>query len=262
MSHSALDRHFVEREIVALLQQHGIDTWYAPSEIASASQWERSIIGALDLCEWFLVVLTANSISSQWVHREIHWAADERPNRIVPVLAEDCDWKKGHLILRTIQLVDFRRPTDDAKKQLLQVFGIQFDAREATVIGALRAATERGDPEAQFSLARRCEMGKGVRRNEVEAARLYLDLAERGYAPAQVQLARCYESGRGVPRNDKEAARWCQEAATQGSADGQYLLGVFYFYGIGVQEDQSKATHWIRKAAQQGHPAALKALKG
>jgi hypothetical protein len=41
IGHSTQDREFVEREVAALLEGHGIDTWYAPSDIQSSEPGTR-----------------------------------------------------------------------------------------------------------------------------------------------------------------------------------------------------------------------------
>ena len=63
------------------------------------------------------------------------------------------------------------------------------------------------------------------------AIRLLRPLAERGDAEAQNNLGVMYDNGRGVPRDDTEAAKWFRKAADQGIADAQYNIGVMYFNG-------------------------------
>ena len=46
--------------------------------------------------------------------------------------------------------------------------------------------------------------GKGIAKNDVEAARWYRLAAEQGYAPAQATLGLLYFQGVGVPQNDAE----------------------------------------------------------
>src|SRR5262245_3314838 len=109
ISHSTADRAFVEHEIVQVLDRHGIDRWYCQDDIQSAADWEEKIRRGLELCDWFLVVMSPRSLASRWVRAEVHWALDERPDRIVPVLFEECAWQDLHLLLRCVQHVDFRQ---------------------------------------------------------------------------------------------------------------------------------------------------------
>jgi len=124
ISHATKDRDFVEKEIISLLQRHGIQTWYSKDDIQTASHWEQTIRLGLESCDWFLVVLTPRSVTSPWVQAEVHWALDERNDRFVPVLAEDCEWLKIHLMMRTIQFVDFRQVRGEAQRRLLKCWNI------------------------------------------------------------------------------------------------------------------------------------------
>jgi TPR repeat protein len=62
--------------------------------------------------------------------------------------------------------------------------------------------------------------------------------------------------GRGVPRDDVEAAKWFRLAADQGDATAQFNLGVMYAEGQGVAQDYGEAMKWYRLAADQRHAQA------
>jgi TPR repeat protein len=96
-----------------------------------------------------------------------------------------------------------------------------------------------------------------LRGDYATALRLWLPLAQRGIVAAQNNVATVYESGgRGVPRDEVEAARWFHRAAEQGSADAQNNLGAMYSEGRGTLQDFGEAVRWWRSAAEQGHAAA------
>ena len=128
ISYASEDREFVRREIVALLNRLGVATWFATEDIRSATDWEGSIREGLESCDWFLVAMSPNSLASQWVQAETHWALDERPGHVVPVLIENCDLSKWHLKLRRIQHVDFRHDLSRRRPKLLEVWGKKADA--------------------------------------------------------------------------------------------------------------------------------------
>jgi TIR domain-containing protein len=125
ISHAAADRAFVTGELVPALTQRGINTWFSEEEIRTASRWEQAIRAGLESCDWFLVVLTPRSVASRWVQAEVHWALDERPDRFIPVLLETCDWRSLHLMLRTIQYVDFRSNREEAWRKLLAIWNAE-----------------------------------------------------------------------------------------------------------------------------------------
>src|SRR5438046_1433154 len=86
ISHSSHNRAFVERELLPLLKSNGIGTWYSRDDIRTAEDWERSILRGLRECDWFLLVMSPQAAHSRWVRDEVHWAMDERPEHVIPLL--------------------------------------------------------------------------------------------------------------------------------------------------------------------------------
>jgi hypothetical protein len=124
--HSAADRLLLAREIVPLLNAHGIDTWFASDDVQTAAEWESSIRKGLEVCDWFLIALSPNALASSWVRTEVHWAAERRQGRIVPVMLESCDPAVLHLRLTQIQYVDFTTVSDRARQKLLAAWGVSY----------------------------------------------------------------------------------------------------------------------------------------
>jgi TPR repeat protein len=69
-------------------------------------------------------------------------------------------------------------------------------------------------------------MGRGVPKDEAEAAALYLKAAQQGNSAAQVSLAYTYEMGRGMPKDKSQAISWYVKAAEQGNPDAQRNLSL------------------------------------
>ena len=107
---------------------------------------------------------------------------------------------------------------------------------------------EQGEAVAQNELGSRYYAGRGVDRDDVEAARWIRLAAAQGYAPAQYNLGLLHFRNRGVAGNDAEAARWYRAAAEQGYAPAQAGLGYLHIYGAGVEEDRVLAYMWIELA--------------
>lgn len=134
ISSSELDYEFVEREIIGLLIANGISPWIARRDVQSGTRWEAAIQDALQECPWFLVVLSKASVESNWVRAEFAWAVANRwPDRIVPVLIEDCDVKNVHLWLPQLQLVRFA-DGEVAWQKLLSRFQITGSRPDPTAI--------------------------------------------------------------------------------------------------------------------------------
>ena len=151
-----------------------------------------------------------------------------------------------------------------------------------------RRAALQGDVHAQFRLGFLYAYGRGVDRDDMQAADWYgraaaqgnraaqaaLDelraegrlptpggsrdalllrsAADRGGATAQYQLGVRYATGEGVPQDAQQAVYWYRLAAEQGIAPAQYQLGLRYANGDGVTRDYAEAVKWYRRAAEQG----------
>ena len=70
-----------------------------------------------------------------------------------------------------------------------------------------------------------------------------LNLANAGNSEAQYEIAVRYLVGRGIEQSYVEAAKWLQEAAAGGVISAQYNLGVLYDSGRGVEADAPKGRH-------------------
>ena len=127
ISHSSRDRVFVEK-LVGVLREHGIACWYAPTAILGAQQWQDEIGHALRRCNWFLLVLSKNSLESKWVKRELSYALeDDRYNEhILSIVKTPGDYRSLSWTLTSLQRVDFAGNFDDACASLLRVWGVVY----------------------------------------------------------------------------------------------------------------------------------------
>ena len=64
--------------------------------------------------------------------------------------------------------------------------------------------------------------------------------ADQGYAVAQDALGYVYLEGRGMPKDDQQAAAWFRKAADQGYVPAQNKLGFLYQNGEGVEKDSCR----------------------
>lgn len=73
---------------------------------------------------------------------------------------------------------------------------------------------------------------------------------------SQAALGWMYLHGKGVPRNDGEAARLIKASAESGNIAAAAVLGAMYLNGAAVEKDPVLAEKWISKAADAGHKGA------
>jgi len=73
----------------------------------------------------------------------------------------------------------------------------------------LRERAAAGDPEAQFTLGKNYEAGRGgLKKDYAEAANWYRRSADQGNVYAQASLGILYHAGKGVPLDNVQAEMW------------------------------------------------------
>ena len=85
LSHSSRDAKFVKR-LSRVLNDHRVDSFVSGRHIRGAQEWHDEVGEALRRCDWFLVVLSPESVSSKWVKYELIYALQETRyrERILP----------------------------------------------------------------------------------------------------------------------------------------------------------------------------------
>ncbi len=114
ISFSGNDRHFVEK-IAEDLQREGIRCWYAPEEMKMGDAIRQHVNQLIRVQDKLLVVLSAFSVESDWIQREVAAAIEEERNRhravLFPVRLDNgrMDAEKVWLddLQRTHQIYDF-----------------------------------------------------------------------------------------------------------------------------------------------------------
>lgn len=102
------------------------------------------------------------------------------------------------------------------------------------------------DAGAQFALGSCYSRGCGVRRNEQEALRLFIEAADKGHVEAQLDAGMLLEA----QFRYTEAIAWFAEAAAHGDPYAQGQLAVCYKNGKGVEKDPERAQFWEEQAAE------------
>ena len=144
-------------------------------------------------------------------------------------------------------------------------FAISFYNLERTFEQTLQKATgPAGGVTAnnQFKLAELYDYGLGVPRNQLLAIKWYIKAAEKGDTEAQKTLAFKYELGLGVPVNYWEAKRWLEALAEKGDMEAQYNLALMYHLGKGIVRDDETAHMYANISSAKGHKDATELLTG
>jgi hypothetical protein len=119
ISYSSKDEELAQR-LRADLQAKGVRCWFAPEDLKIGDRFRTEIDRAIRLHDKLLLLLSANSMASGWVGKEVESAFDRerRDNRTVlfPIRLDDTvlDATEGWAadILRTRNIGDFTRWKD------------------------------------------------------------------------------------------------------------------------------------------------------
>ena len=81
-----------------VLTEHKVKSFVSKVNIRGAQQWHDEIGTALNRCDWFLLVLSPQSVRSAWVKHELVYAlqANRYRGRIIPILYRQCDKDRCH----------------------------------------------------------------------------------------------------------------------------------------------------------------------
>ena len=114
-------------------------------------------------------------------------------------------------------------------------------------------ADSKVSAEDAFTRGLNAAAGRGVAKDDAEAAKWFRIAADQGYAPAENNLGFLYSEGRGVKKDAALAAIWFKKAADQNYAPAQTSLGMLYATGSGVLKDDTEALALYSSAASQNY---------
>jgi hypothetical protein len=102
ISYSRKDIGFI-RKLAGDLEKAGYDVWWDLTDLRGGDDWPRVIPKAIQASQYVIVVLTPNSIISDWVEKEYTQALSLR-KKIIPIMLERSEIP---FALNTINYVDF-----------------------------------------------------------------------------------------------------------------------------------------------------------
>lgn len=126
----------------------------------------------------------------------------------------------------------------------------------------VRAAAQRGVPEAQALYAQMLLDGKLVQADPAHAFHLFEKAALGGHLDAINMVGRCLDQGWGVAASPHLAERWFRKAAERGLDWGMYNLATLLILGRGIAENKVEALQWLREASALGHAKSINLLGG
>jgi formylglycine-generating enzyme required for sulfatase activity len=118
ISYSRKDITFIDR-LAADLKNAGIDVWYDVTRIAGGARWRSEIENALRNSQYVIVVLSPDSIVSEWVEREFLFSSNLK-RKIIPLMYRSCEVPLNYVDLNYIDVQgdNYSRNLDELLKAL------------------------------------------------------------------------------------------------------------------------------------------------
>ena len=135
LSHSWKDKFFVNK-LAEQLAARGVEVWVDSAELKVGDSLFQSVSKAIADNDHFAIILSHNSVSSNWVQRELQLAMnlvlEKKNRRILPILIERCEIP---LFLRDLLYADFTDPGnfDSALVRVLGALGIEVKTSVVSV---------------------------------------------------------------------------------------------------------------------------------
>jgi hypothetical protein len=128
ISYSRKDIDFA-RKLAGDLEKAGYDAWWDITDLRGGDDWVRTIPAAIAASKYMIVVLTPDSIESEWVRKEYTQALSLR-KKIIPIMFVPCSVP---FALNTINFVNFAAGDyEDNFKNLLSPLGFTGKPPEVT----------------------------------------------------------------------------------------------------------------------------------
>lgn len=127
LCHSSKDKDRFVRNFARRLWKKGIEVWIDEDQILLGDDLDRRIFGdGFENMDAFILVLSKNSIASDWVRRELDKAlalTREGMCRLIPVLIDDCDIPDTLENKARATIKDVNSYNEDFDKIVLSIYG-------------------------------------------------------------------------------------------------------------------------------------------
>jgi tetratricopeptide (TPR) repeat protein len=242
ISYSRKDIEFVDR-LANDLKAAGFEVWYDLSGLEAGTQWGSEIQKAIEASQFFLVVLSPNSIKSSWVEREFLHASDQAI-KIIPLLYQQCSLPMWSLNLHFIDM----QGKNYARKyqELLKIMGLEPESNGENPISTryIEIGDEyrkMGQPDQAIeSYAQALKVDPNTLKAHSNIGAIHLELEDYGEAAAAFELA-LKISGEDLVAK----AGWCDAKLSLGNqarADGNIEEATrFYLEVLRVSPDDADA---------------------
>jgi actin-related protein len=230
ISYSRKDLAFVER-LAEDLQAAGLEVWYDLSGLDGGTRWGREIQNSIETSLCFVVVLSPNSIDSEWVEKEFMYA-NSLKKKIIPLLYQPC---KTPMWFINLHFIDVQGDNYDRNFWIiLKAMGVKAGEGRAKVKPASATPVMPAAPAPlplelaaqekarQAELARQQKAAEEKQRQEAQE-RLRREEEEKARQEQLARQQRAAEEGQRQQaqerlRKEEEEKAWQEQLARQKSA--------------------------------------------
>lgn len=143
---------------------------------------------------------------------------------------------------------------------ILIIFGIINAIIEGVKNSGQKIAADCGDSNAQLEVGLKYYDGEDMDKPDYKKAMEYFTKAsDKGNADAQYYIAKMYEDGKGVIKDSEEAFRWYRKAAKNGDSTSQCIVAKKCLE-LNTKEAREEALEWVKKATDKGSNEGLTIL--
>ena len=185
ISYSSINRENADK-IKNIFNRSGVDSWVAPDDIPAGSEYAGVINKAIKNCACFVLLLTRESMESQWVAKEVERAINYKKPVIPVQLEEVALTDQFELYISTNQLLAFSKVDETTPEMqhliaVVQRYALASDYEKTTLEAEILCAPQ--SPEDMPSRLRQRESAKDKK------SRLSIVIAALGGFLAIVVLA-------------------------------------------------------------------------
>jgi hypothetical protein len=131
ISYSRRDKDFANH-LTEQLKDAGFDIWIDREDISVGSVWQAAISTAIRACNTLIVVLSPDSVASEYVTKEIT-LADTHNKKIIPIMCRTCELSPAvEMQLAGLHYIDFSQlEYESAFEQLARALGQKPEKKPA-----------------------------------------------------------------------------------------------------------------------------------
>lgn len=287
ISYSHMDRSDCET-IAQLMQQTGeFEIWF-DRELLPGEKYRHKIVRKIEEADFFLILVSHNSMSSEWVEDEVEYAKDER-KKILPIFLEETSLpgEMAMMLRRYHSMFWYLRKSDtEFQENLLRMMGVGKETSQLTgeldtygdeiseeEASEMKAALEREKkedyeycytPDHAFYLGKAYLLGESVP-TDMKKSRYYFKVASYfGNADArffllQMRLEELRQESWGNPDllECRPLVKEIQKIAQEGSIPAKLYLAQMYWYGYcGLPVDPEYSAEIFDECARAGNARA------